>query len=330
MTSRYVGLIFGAGASAAEGAPVIKNFLQKAFEFFPPDFGRDTIDDLTNDIWNFLIEYYNKPLRTSQEVAENIPALDEVFTNIDYAISNNLSLTPFYNPERLSIVKKSLISLICKTLTKTISSSNSYQTLLNGVLRSRTISPIFISLNYDCILDKCLSDCNKLNYGFISPRTFPILIKLHGSLNWSYCSLCERIDIHNEDDYPFDTRYELKCSLCGNSFTQPVLITPTLFKNYDIPPLKQLWSLSLNLLSTVDKVVFIGYSLPENDVAVIQLIKRAFAIKGKMPEIMVVDKNNDVFRRYIKIFGGQIAGIDYGFSPECARFILDWLKQKPK
>lgn len=325
-----MGFVFGAGASAAEGAPVIKNFLQKAYELFPPNLEGDIIDDLTNDIWNFLVQYYNNPLRTSEEVNQNIPAMDEVFTNVDYAITNNISLTPFYNPERLVTVKKSLISLIDKTLTHTISSSNSHQALIQKILRSKVVSPFFISLNYDCIIDKCLKDYKILNYGFESFQPRPVLIKLHGSLNWSYCSLCERIAIHDEIFHPCDTKEELSCILCGNSLAQPVLITPTLFKNYDIPPLKQLWSLSLRLLSTADKVVFIGYSLPENDVAVIQLFKRSFAIRGKMPEIMVVDINEDVFRRYHKIFGGQIARVDGGFSPESAKVILNWLKQKPR
>src|SRR5690606_27649083 len=101
-------------------------------------------------------------------------------------------------------------------------------------------------------------------------QTLPILAKLHGSLNWAYCSLCEQIEIHNEYYHPCDSKEKLHCKLCGNWYAQPVLITPTLFKSYDIPPLKQLWSLSLRLLSDIEKIVFIGYSLPTNDVAVIQ------------------------------------------------------------
>lgn len=327
MKSKIIGFVFGAGASAAEGAPVIKNFLQKAYEYFPLSFRSDTIDDLTNDIWNFLIQYYNSPFKTPEEVGRDIPALDEVFTNIDYAITNNQSLTPFYNPDRLLTVKKSLISLIDKTLSHTICRSSSHETLIKEINRSKSLVPVFVSLNYDCILDKCLRHYKKINYGFTSTSTYPILIKLHGSLNWSYCSLCERIEVHDQSHHPCDTKEEIKCNYCGNPYTQPVLITPTLFKNYNIPPLKQLWSLCLKLLSTVDKIVFIGYSLPENDVAVIQLLKRSFAIKGKMPDIMVIDINKEIFRRYNKIFGGLIATVESGFSPQCVMTILDWLKQ---
>jgi NAD-dependent SIR2 family protein deacetylase len=322
MGNRTVSFIFGAGASAAEGAPVIKNFLQKAYELFPPN----CADELTNDIWHFLMQYYNNPLRTSEEVAKFLPSLDEVFTNIDYAINNNFSLTPFYSPERLLTVRKSLISLINKTLSKTISGEKSYQAVVDIVLRSRSLSLLFVSLNYDCIIDKCLDKHNKLNYGF-TKHQLPVLIKLHGSLNWSYCSLCEQIQIHKINYHRCNTKEELKCRHCGNSYTQPVLITPTLFKSYDFPPLKTLWSLSLKLLSSIDKVVFIGYSLPTNDVAVIQLFKRAFAIKGKRPEIMVVDINQEVHQRYQQIFGDKIAKIVHYFSPEIVETILKWLKK---
>lgn len=306
---------------------MISNFLAKSHEYFPL-FSKN---DLINDIWQFLGEYYNNPLRTSEEVAVGIPSLDEVFTNIDYALVNNCSLTPFYDPARLQRVKRSLIALIDKTLTATITDTMCHDTLITKIVRARTIKPILISLNYDCIVDRCLARHKRLNYGFASAQSevlTPILIKLHGSLNWSYCSLCEQIEIHGGDHHPCDTEEELlKCTKCGCWHTQPLLITPTLFKSYSIPPLKQLWSLALMLLSEVEKIVVIGYSMPANDVAVIQLLKRAFAIGGKTPKMLVVDINKKITNRYRQIFGGQIPLISKGFSLDSVDCIVEWLKK---
>ena len=67
------------------------------------------------------------------------------------------------------------------------------------------------------------------------------------------------------------------------------MIAPTHFKDYRNPHLAQVWYEAERVLREAEKVIFVGYSLPDDDVEVVYLLKRSLA--HLPPECITVVEN---------------------------------------
>jgi hypothetical protein len=100
-------------------------------------------------------------------------------------------------------------------------------------------------------------------------------------------------------------------------------VAPSHLKDYRNPHLGQVWYEAQRLLRQADRVVFVGYSLPDDDVEVVYLLKRGLAHMTDPQRITVVEYCKDdpamardahpVGRRYRAMFGDvdfTAAGLD--------------------
>lgn len=104
------------------------------------------------------------------------------------------------------------------------------------------------------------------------------------------------------------------CPTC-NTRLRPLLVAPSHLKYYRNPHLSQVWYEAERVLREARRVVFVGYSLPDDDVEVVYLLKRTLA-RPNPPKIVVVeyDRNNPnvpitehaAGRRYRTLFGNGI------------------------
>ena len=140
---------------------------------------------------------------------------------------------------------------------------------------------------------------------------FGRLIKLHGSLNWLYCPNCYRLDLGVAQsglrtvkvlnqlylDH-LDGKYGCHGSPCGEcgTFVRPVLITPTHLKDYRNPHIARIWYSAARALREAKRVIFIGYSMPDDDIEVVYLFKRGLA-HLKPRDITVVEQAGKGNRR---------------------------------
>jgi hypothetical protein len=154
-------------------------------------------------------------------------------------------------------------------------------------------------------------------------------LKLHGSLNWLHCKTCHRLEIGASESRRFvkvlsrlvgptlEQTYTPGGSLCQVCQTKlrPLLIAPTHLKDYRNPHLAQVWCEAERVLRESNHVIFIGYSLPDDDVEVVYLLTRSMA--HLLPQqITVVEYDpskpllsaHAVGRRYRTLFGD---GIDW-------------------
>jgi hypothetical protein len=205
-------------------------------------------------------------------------------------------------------------------------------------------------LNYDVIVDNAFVDHSGSlpDYGCdIDTDVYKMrphrgsLFKIHGSLNWSYCPGCKRLDLGVaesgrtykmlEELYmvnPLEPRYSchgFPCPQCG-VFVEPILITPTQLKDYRNPHVNEVWEQAERALRNAEKAIFVGYSLPDDDLYVIDLFKRGLdhLAKGSPDKITVVEKVGDAGmraigkhptgRRYRSIFGPDIDWRTDGFE----------------
>jgi hypothetical protein len=112
----------------------------------------------------------------------------------------------------------------------------------------------------------------------------------------------------------------VQCEQCHTPY-EPLIITPTMAKTYANLLLNEIWRLAEDRLMRADHIVFIGYSMPDSDVYLRCMLKRALYanVKGfkradgmRVPcPISVINydpdyheaTHNQVYNRYTSLFG---------------------------
>lgn len=328
--------ILGAGASNAIDStfPTMKNLLAEIV---------GNADEL---ICRFLHHFYDF------ETPDNLPPMEDILSQIDFAISENRPLSSDYPIQRMRDIRESLIMNICTILGrgKSIESRDGANVMYRFVSHLEPQDSI-VSLNYDLMADMAVRrDANWqfCDYGFplrkavyhheppeniTSSNTRP-LYKLHGSLNWVYCPLCQAIDVVDGHDtgesYLYDSeRHRVEyCSVCGVHY-EPIIITPTFLKVYNNLFTLRLWHQAEQCLVAADRLVFVGYSMPDSDIFLRCMFRRAYFahhhIHKQKSEIEVVDFDpsfdpdnpNPLYGRFKRLFG-QIV-----YKPEGFRAYID-------
>jgi len=162
------------------------------------------------------------------------------------------------------------------------------------------------------------------------------LLKLHGSLNWLQCPKCHRIYVKFNEKIamnPYGNVTKPSCRHCNDNFGKfkshelnSNLIMPTFLKDLSNPQYKIIWQNAGIELSEAKKIVFIGYSLPQADFEMRQLLSR---MVDKNTEIEVVDYRNEdypetyetLLKNFKQFFGREVKGHEKGASTYINEYI---------
>ncbi|MGI0085910.1 MAG: SIR2 family protein, partial [Nitrososphaerales archaeon] len=174
----------------------------------------------------------------------------------------------------------------------------------------------FVSMNYDILLDRVLhsSGTHVPDYGidaFYEKRKTEntdhpaggsvTVLKLHGSLNWRVCESCHILrDFRELVVWPNDP-----CSDCEKNTGRPMLIRPTLLKDFRHRVWRDIWRRAGHVLASAEKWVFIGYSLPLADVWMLRLLAQSLKSGPRRPEprsIVVVNPDQKANERFGLLF----------------------------
>jgi hypothetical protein len=325
---------FGAGASAAEGAPIASRLLIEAFKQFPNDGKIKLVKD-------FLQEFYSNDCLDES----TIPTFEEILSPIDICLQKQEQFSSKWNYDTLSELRENLIYCICSILHEKLSEKNKYHLkLIDNLFQNVNDSDryAFISLNYDILLDNALvrlgdgSRNPKVDIDYAisfrnegtdwrSPSENKVyLLKLHGSLNWLFCPTCNSIRITPKEKGVM--RIFTHSEICekDSSRQRALIIPPTYQKIYDNPYLVSIWLKTEQLLHEANHVIFVGYLMPESDVHIKFLLKKAlFRAEGTKPKITVIDKKgknikSPEYSGYKRLFG-QIDYQPIGFEDFVSR-----------
>ncbi|MFZ5813795.1 MAG: hypothetical protein ACOY93_00650 [Bacillota bacterium] len=311
--------IFGAGASAAECAPATRDFLARAYQYLAPAF-----DEQVEQVWRFLEEVFEVPV-DGPGAFDALPAVDEVISLVDWSLHVDQGLGPHYDPARLYQVRRALEHLLCATLDAALDrrtpAAHSPHARFAHALRERPAgSYALLSLNYDTLLDDALLASGlPPDYGLDAPTGGPLLLKLHGSLNWAHCPACDQIEVAREQVAHLLPRVAgLACSRCGNRRLVGVIISPTWLKRYTLPPLGRVFHLALQAVREARRIIFAGYSLPPADVAIHHLLRRGLLtrqVKGRpLVEVINHRPSPEVTDRFTRLFGPDVRFDFTGFQ----------------
>jgi len=138
------------------------------------------------------------------------------------------------------------------------------------------------------------------------------LIKMHGSINWTYCESCQRSQEFNlillKELYHRDMiSYPVTgiCPYCGGR-RQPLLVPPTAFKFLRFPPLVDMWKSAKERVEKADYVFMIGYSFSDSDAYINKMISKSM-IDNSDQEMIVIDKNEELapkIQEDLQAYGG--------------------------
>lgn len=225
---RDVLFVFGAGASYADGAPLMTEII--------PIIISDEFEDIGKSEIGRTVREFIKDNFAYSPASNSYPTLEAVFGFLDYFIIQKEHLNTKYSNEKIHNIREALIQLIHYVISeKTTKGPKTYRSFWEAIRKyNRNIS--ILTLNYDTLLEDAF-DFMYPDYGYIdycihlmnydmpdgmapfdwwiNPREpFPVwgggdpvpikIMKAHGSLNWKYCNCCNQVLLT-----PWDTKINL-------------------------------------------------------------------------------------------------------------------------
>jgi len=240
------------------------------------------------------------------------PTFEEALGILDLAELRRESLRLFdledvgARGNRIRLIRQFLIMAMAKAIADNLHKVKGHHLRLVNKLLAKKIhtKTIFVSTNYDILIDNALLHIQAseipgkmldysvdfTNFGLPAntPQRWRIwhkpkpsavrLFKLHGSLNWLYCSTCNSLTLTPGMKGAIRlierTREDIaKCQVC-NTFMSPVIVPPTFYKDMSRVFLSLVWNKAENALREVDHIIFCGYSFPDADIHIKYLLKR--------------------------------------------------------
>ena len=339
--------IFGAGASYANGFPLQRDLLSFYFKIFKDDRNEKEVYDLLKE---FFSEFYN----ISNPINQDFPPLEHILGVIDVCIKDEIGYSPKYNREKLQDIYNLLIYVVLRLLTYKAKNYDKgiYKKFLKNLnnINKELKNIHFITMNYDYSFDdafdflypKVLVDYGielvnygeKLSHPFYwwerpEPEKGTYLLKLHGSLNFKYCPLCQNIELIPWGYYIINIGHQnfesltlidaikhrkAKCPIDGME-SKILVVPPTVSKRLGYSPLQQIWNKARKLFLANEVIIIVGYSLPFADFHMWQLLKQAELNSGPK-KILIINapgkNSHEVSNRYKQVFS-NVTYLNIGF-----------------
>lgn len=313
--------IFGAGASKAEGLPT-------QAELFKGYFSNNPQDDFSVALNGYFKDFFGIVNTRSEE--NKWPSFEEALAMVEIAMDKEHSFGPVYTANKLKEIRDGLIISMGRAIenyqvdAETIHKKFLGKLFWKGHYRKDEYS--FVSFNYDILLDIALMemlrhdiysdygiqfansrdnfDSSSFNRWKIPGDKSVLILKPHGSLNWMQCASCDAIAISGKSKgkiFITGLLYTIEQCPHDNSPMHFVVEPPSYFKRYKNYYLQSTWLKLNDTLAAADKIVFIGYSMPDADVMIKYAFKRACFSQNK--KIVVVDPDETVKERYERVLG---------------------------
>ena len=343
-----IAIFLGAGASAAEHCP-IQN--QLFVEYFKSLTQNDYENEVNKELHKFFKVMFD--IDTMNDDIEKVlfPTFEEVLGIIDLAEQRresfkNFRLEIFNNrTDSIRILREYLILLMAKLLHNADKTNNyHHKSLIENLLKANVLKDItFISANYDIHIDNAIAKLYKqknpimldygvdftnfeFRHGWKKPQHPSIkLYKIHGSLNWMYCPVCNSLTITPYEGgimRLLDNINEAKCLAC-DEVTVPIIIPPTYFKNMTNVFISTVWNEVEKTLRKSDLLIFCGYSFSDADIHIKYMIKRVQTSRKKSPLKFMVFNSYEGKReeskkkeedRYKRFLGEEVIFTDNSFE----------------
>lgn len=328
--SDSVCMLLGAGASAPapSSIPTVMQLLPELWRR-ARKMGREDIDRLATWCDRNSIENI-EDLLTAAYLANFAAKNAQISGLLDYFFSRSAPDEPAARRTRIgpsSRIDAASIALLQDTLqvlfgllTSTMipaPPNSGHEAIVSFVDRHRKSS--VITTNYDGCIDEALSRAKRpVNFlldDSVPPESSIDLLKIHGSINWTYCESCHDVRtfdlLRMKDDFESDTASYAVIGICRNCQGQrrPLLIPPLGFKFILFPSLIRLWNAARERIEASDYLLVVGFSFSEADSYINKIVERSMAIKDSQ-KIIVCDPNPKLVRSLRARFSAKIDNFD--------------------
>lgn len=330
-------IFLGAGASAAEGAPIQARLFSDYFK--APKRRTNILDASHHEVESYFQEVFS--INPVNHVGD-FPTFEEVLSVVDLALERAESFRGFShvnlasNSGQLNRVRVGLIALLSKAIAESLTKTNgAHKDAVRNINMSPYYSVSWISTNYDLLIDNAIHaihNFDETDYGFTHLESKDIqkkswLYKLHGSLGWCYCPTCGTLKVTPNEkgimpaiDFQFSTIDKSYCNKCETIY-DPVIIAPTFYKDMSNSYLSSAWQQAQLKLNKSSLVVFCGYSFPDADMHIKYMIKKSQTVNENTRYIILNHHNGkkddaciDEIRRYNRFLGARkVAYLKKGF-----------------
>ncbi len=240
------------------------------------------------------------------------PTFEEVLGILDLAEIRKETFKYYYSGDRpahthsIPVLRRYLVELMAEALHIRLKNSKGFHlTLIKNLIEKDLINDtFFITTNYDILIDNALINnypkikidygidfvnTEKLNKKVRPDKTGCKLYKIHGSLNWLYCSTCTNLFLTPEEKGVIT--YTQSCSECSTS-RQQIVVPPTYFKDISNVFLSLIWNKTENSLRNIENIIFCGYSFPDADIHIKYLLKRIEINSQRKIKITIINQHD--------------------------------------
>jgi hypothetical protein len=306
--------VLGAGASADTGAPLMANFLDVARQSFANKPHDQYAPDLER-VFSAISEL--QKVHSKSEL--NLVNLESVFSAFEMA--ELLDIAPG-SPELTSSMRR----LIEWTLNESIHFDSNQSGLLPHGTYKRLADLVkqmrdccVITFNYDIALDFAMfaSGLNP-SYSLDNSVASVSLLKLHGSVNWSFCSDCQKIAVKDVSERVGGRIFSaaasraskkwgmlgsnFKCG-CGKVLTDALIVPPTWDKAVHRNAVASVWKQAARELAEATDIFVCGYSMPETDSFFRYLYALGTVSHVMLKRFWVFDPAEEVHQRFESLLG---------------------------
>lgn len=295
-------VVFGAGASR---------------DYFPT--GNELLPELLSTC-DELRELVERVFLANTDTPDKLrPTLSEVLGVIDIACEREEYLGRNFSVEKLRKIRTEVLDHLCQVFVDRSQNlkddTNDYHILVANLLRmvsNGIMSQVdFISLNYDNLLERALEEVagkKSIDYCIeirdlgkpresmqltggqqIASKEKIRVVKFHGSIDWMYCPNCH--GLYHVETLRGLSRVQPKCP--DDETKLKWFLYPPKREKHPAPEPDYGWmrlhSFADKLLREADKVIFVGYSLSEDDAYFRFRLKKHLHREDKPADIVVVD-----------------------------------------
>jgi NAD-dependent SIR2 family protein deacetylase len=307
--------VMGAGASAADGAPLQGELFGHYHEILNREKSRHLKALIRPELKDFFANFWGIDIYDPTLQKHDFPTFEEALGLLEFANTRGDFFKGFGglhdDAGQSQQIRAHLIHLIAIVLDEALRGAG--QVNRDFVTRLKTLGWLeqsgFLSLNYDLFLDNALEEITgqipKYTVNFCNmaepqaPTGAPpsLLLKAHGSLNWLYCPTCGTIYLYPGAKIVSAIIYEplqMNCSVC-QSPRIPIVVPPTFYKAMSNFYLQQIWQEAEQTLRQADHLIFCGYSFPDADLHFKYMLKRAELNRpdNRPLEVFVVNEHPD-------------------------------------
>lgn len=323
----------GAGASKADRALLQNELFKEYFELVRNiDNQFSNNHEMKRELASFFSFMFGLDVDYGNLEKLKFPTFEEALGILDLAESRGEAFREFdlnniaINSGRIPTLRLYLVLAMTEIIHEKLKTSNRVHKRLIRNLSSNNLleNMIFITTNYDILIDTALINTKyEIDYNVsfsnsnYNKNNSIKLFKIHGSLNWLYCPVCNSLTLSKNKKGVVDLIRDIKNATCNRceSIYSPMIIPPTYFKNMSNVFLSSVWNGAESSLLNTDHIIFCGYSFPDADIHIKYLLKRIETNRNKSLKISVLNHHSDKKKvnciqekdRYRRLFKSEIS-----------------------